>query len=338
MKPTESILLCKAALFLALIYVPPGYGQQAHPQGPQTTIRVKVDRVNVGVIVTDGAGKFVEGLRREDFHVFDNGAEQPLTNFAAVEEPAQVVLLIEAGPAVYLLENSHVLAAYGLLSGLGRDDRVAIVKYAEAPEGLLDFTLDKQAAAAALEQLRFNLGFGQLNLASSVSEALAWLTRIQGKRAIILLSTGVDTSPANQPAMVLEQLKTSDVRLFAVSLSGGLQSARPGKKKKTPTTDSVHTAQEFEQANELLRRMAEATGGRAYFPGNSKEFDAAYAEIAQLIRHEYSLAFAPPIRDGLVHSIEVRMEGLKIPSGNTRVPEYRLDYRRAYVAPPTGAR
>jgi Ca-activated chloride channel family protein len=329
----KSVLFWQTPLLLVLVYFLSGCGQTVQAQERQPTVRVQVDRVNVGVIVTDGTGKFVEGLHREDFHVFDNGVEQPLTDFAAIEEPAQALLLIEAGPAVYLLESGHVLAAYALLRGLSRDDRVAVVKYAEAPEALLDFTPDKQAAEAALEQLRFNLGFGQLNLTSSVSKVLEWLTHVQGKKTIILLSTGVDTSPSNQPAMALQQLKTGDVRLFAVSLAGGLQTARPTSKKKTPAKNSTQTVQQFEEANQLLGQMAEATGGRAYFPASAKAFDEAYAEIAQLIRHEYSLAFAPPIRDGLVHAIEVRTDALKIPTANTRAPSYRLDHRRAYLAP-----
>ncbi len=329
----KSVLFWQTPLLLVLVSFLSVYGQTACAQEQQPTVRVQVDRVNVGVIVTDGAGKFVEGLHREDFHIFDNQIEQPLTDFAAIEEPAQALLLIEAGPAVYLLESSHVLAAYALLRGLSPDDRVAVVKYAEAPQALLDFTPDKRAAEAALEQLRFNLGFGQLNLTSSVSKVLEWLAHVQGKKTIILLSTGVDTSPWNQPAMILQQLKTGDVRLFAVSLAGGLQTARPTNKKKNSATNSTQTAQQFEEANQLLQQMAEATGGRAYFPASAKAFDEAYAQVAQLIRHEYSLAFAPPIRDGLVHAIEVRIDALKIPAANARASSYRLDHRRAYVAP-----
>lgn len=329
--------LCNAAWFLILASVPPSYGQQAKPQEPQATIRVNVDRVNVGVIVTDGGGRFVEGLRREDFHVFDNGAEQPLTNFAAVEEPAQVLLLIEAGPAVYLLEGGHLQAANGLLSGLSAEDRVAVVRYDEAPRQILGFTPNKLTAAAAFSRLQYNLGFGALNLSSSVREVLGWLNNVQGKKTIVLLATGVDTTEPQQAAAAIQQLRISDVRILAVSLAMGLRDGRPAGKKKYRSPAPSPLTQEFEQANELLRRMADATGGRAYFPVNAKEFDAAYAEIAQLIRHEYSLAFAPPIHDGLVHSIEIRMEGLRIPSGNTRVPEYRLDYRRAYIAPAPGA-
>ena len=157
-------------------------------------IRVSVDRVSVGVLVTDPLGKFVEGLHRDNFHIFDNGVEQPITDFLDVEEPAQALVLIEAGPAVYLLEGSHLRAAQEFLSGLSADDRVAVVKYADAPQGLIDFTPNKQSIAAAFDDLGFNLGFGSLNLSASLSKVLDWLSSVRGKKTIVLLSTGVDTS------------------------------------------------------------------------------------------------------------------------------------------------
>ena len=325
-----------ALLFAAALCVCSFVEAQENPQHPEQTIRVGVDRVNVGVIVTDHNGHFVEGLRREDFRVFDNGIEQPLTGFAAVEEPAQVLLLIEAGPAVYLLEEGHLQAALALLNGLSSGDRVAVVKYADSPTALLDFTPDKQAAVAAFGQLRFNLGFGSLNLSASVSKVLEWLSSVQGKKTIVLLATGVDTSLLNESERVMQQLKVADVRLLAVSLTGNMQNLQPGNKKKSPATNSIKTAQEFEQANQLLKRMAESTGGRAYFPSSAKEFSSVYAEIAQLVRHEYSLAFAPPARDGLVHSIEVHVVAGQKPAANVPGSPYRVDHRQAYLAPPPG--
>jgi Ca-activated chloride channel homolog len=306
---------------------------KAQAQDARQPIRISVDRVDVGVIVTDASGKFVEGLRRDEFHVLDNGIEQPLTDFAAVEEPAQVLLLLEAGPAVYLLESSHLGAAYALFQGLSPADRVGIVKYAEAPRAVLDFTADKQAAAAALGQVQFNLGFGSLNLCSSLAKVLDWEAGVQGKKTIVLLSTGVDTSLANDSFRVVEQLKTSDVRLLIVSLAGGLQNVKPNNKKKRETAKSAEVAQELEEARQVLNRLAEASGGRAYFPLSAKEFSAVYAEIAQLVRHEYSLAFAPPLEDGLVHSIEVRAAPMRTSASSSVSIPYRIDHRRAYLAP-----
>jgi len=300
---------------------------------PQGAIRVSVDRVNVGVIVTDAQGHFVEGLHREDFLVLDNLAQQPLTDFSTVEEPAQVLLLIEAGPAVYLLEGGHLQAAYSLLNGLSAGDRVAVVKYADVPAAIIDFTADKLAAENALGELRFNLGFGSLNLSSSLSTVLDWLTKVKGKKTVVLLSTGVDTSPSNEWGALLQQLKTSDVRILAVSLMGELNNPQPNRKKKTPTNNFPSASLQFDEADQILKGIVEATGGRAYFPKSAKEFSAVYAEIAQLVRHEYSLAFAPPVRDGLVHSIQVRVDAPQTQTPNAQAAAYRIDHRQAYLAP-----
>jgi Ca-activated chloride channel family protein len=334
--------LARAALFfsISLSLVSPPFTRAQEPAAPASApIRVTVDRVNVGVIVTDPSGNFAEGLQREDFHVFNDGVEQPLTDFAAVEEPAQVLLLVEAGPAVYFLEASHLQAAHALLDGLSAGDQVAVVKYDEAAQVLLNFTANKQSAEAALAKVRFNLGFGNLNLSRSLAAVLDWLAKGQGKKTIVLLSTGVDTSPDNDAIAILERLKTTDVRLLAVSLSGELRNPPPrgkpnGKNKtKVPTEKSIAAEQGFAEADQLLKVMTEATGGRAYFPTSTKDFSSAFAEIAQLVRHEYSLAFAPPTHDGKLHAIEVRVSQAPTATPNTPSPAYRVDYRRAYLAP-----
>lgn len=321
--------------------------QNQKPQAPQhetsqaAPIRVSVARVNVGVVVTDSGGKFAQGLRRENFHVFDNGVEQPITDFLAVEEPAQTLMLIEAGPAVYLVEGGHLQAARAFLNGLSADDRVAVVKYADSAQGLIDFTADKQSAAAAFEDLSFNLGFGSLNLSSSLAKVLDWITGVQGKKTIVLLSTGVDTSPEKDIRDLLQRLRTSDVRILAVSLTGNLRT--PGTatgKKKAPSAKAAMTAEQFAEADMLLREIAEATGGQAYIPTNANELATIFAQVAQIVRHEFSLAFIPPVQDGAVHTLEVSLGADTANGGDAAraVPpetfsSYRVDYRRAYVAP-----
>jgi len=309
-------------LAVSLAFALPAKGGQENPQ-QQPAIRVTVDRVDVGVIVTDLHGQFVAGLHREDFHILDNGVDQPLTDFADVEAPAQVLVLIEAGPAVYLLESGHLQAAHVLLDGLAPDDRVSVVQYAEGPQVLLPFTTEKQAAAEALDQVRFNLGFATLNLSSSIAKVLEWLAPVPGKKSIVLLSTGLDTSPTKETASALRELATGDVLLMAVSLTGGLENAGSADKKKKGNAKSMQMDAQFAEVHQLLKDMAESTGGRAYFPSNSSELKAAFAEIAQIARHEYSLAYAPPVRDGQVHKIEVRVNG----TGR------HVNHRQAYVAP-----
>jgi len=338
---------CRAFLFIpcTLLLAPATFCQQ--PAQTPPNIHISVDRVNVGVVVTDSRGQFVSGLHREDFHLFDDGVEQPITDFFSVDEPAQVLLLIEAGPAVYLLQGGHLQAIHALLDGLSPGDRVAIARYNDAPELILDFTADKLTAPAALDQLRFNVGFGQLNLASSLAIALDSLAHIPGKKSLVLLSTGVDTSPPGAAQILLGRLKSTDVRILAISLGGELRGAdspekKHSKKDPPPSEKAQAAAEVFAQADEALKSIAEANGGRAYFPRASKDFAAIFKEVAQLVRHEYNLGFVPPVHDAKLHLLDVRVRAAgpanvnSTPNGSdpSTTAAYRIDHRQAYIAPP----
>ncbi len=299
--------------------------RQAQSQEPAPPIRVTVQRVNVGVTVTDSSGHFISGLRRQDFHLFDNGLEQPITDFLPIEEPAQLVLLIESGPAVALFSKSHLLAADALLASVSPTDSVAIASYSRSPQLLLDFTPNKAEARATLRDIHFGSGYADLNLSSSLAATIDWLAPLPGKKTIVLLSTGVDTSPIQNWQLIQQKLNTSDVRILAVSLAGDFR--KPAKRKKLSADEREDWAflkQVFGEADQWLRELSHSTGGRAYFPKNTQEFAHAYAEIAQVIRHEYSLAFAPPAADNQLHSLKVK----------AKHSWYKVDHRQAYLAPP----
>jgi VWFA-related protein len=298
---------------------------QSQPSAQTQTapIRVSVNRVNVPVTVTDSDGHLVNGLTREDFHVFDNGIEQAITDFAAVDQATKVVLLIESGPAVLFLAKDHVLAADAFLRTLPAADFVAITSYTRTPELVLNFTQNKTAAREALQELSFVNGFGDLNLSSSLATTIDWVAGVSGKKTIVLLSTGVDSSPPETWKSVEKKLQASDVRIFAVSLSSDIR--QPGKVKKLTPRDLSNRAEVsegFAAADQSLRELSDATGGRVYFPKDPADFARAYGEIAELVANEYSLAFAPTSLDGLVHTLKVKLKRVG----------YRVDHRQAYLA------
>jgi Ca-activated chloride channel homolog len=290
-------------------------------QGPP--LRVNVNRVNVGVTVSDEHGRFVHDLSPADFRIFDNGVEQPVADFLSVDQPAQILLLIEGGPSVLFFAKSHVLAADRMVASLAADDRVAIATYTKGPEGVMDFTTDKVEARRALGGISFAQGFGELNLFASVAASVDALARYPGKKAIVLLSTGVDTSPDVNWNALLEKLQTSDVGIIAVSLSADMR--KPVRKRKLTAKERADRAQleaGFAEGDRSLRELGKATGGRVYFVSGEKEFAATYAEIADRLRHEYSLAFVPPLLDGKVHSLRVEVKR----------PRVEVEHRPAYLA------
>ena len=310
---------------VAWAFLSPGGRAQEAPVAAGQAIKVNVARVNVGVVVTDEKGKFVEGLQRETFRVFDNGADQRITEFAPIEEPGQVLLLVEAGPAAYFLQGANLFAADAMLKGLSAGDRVAVARYTDTPLGIQDFTTDKAVVQAALSGIQFNLGFADLNLSSSLNGVLDWLERVPGKKTIVLISSGVDTSPPTAVAALQARLQTGDVRILCISTSGPLRNGKQGGKAKIQRTQD-----EFAAADRRLQALAELTGGRAYFPMNGKAFQETYREVAEIVRHEYSLAFALPAADGALHRIEVKVDR---PGAGGKAAPYRVDHRKGYQAP-----
>jgi Ca-activated chloride channel homolog len=299
-----------------------------------STIRVNVDRINVGVTVTDSHGHSVAGLRREDFRIFDNGVEQAISGFVPCEDPARLVFLIESSSADYLLVKlgkSPFLGADNLLNNISAIDRVAIVTFSKGPRLALDFTPDKSEARRVLQEinsqfmgLRADAGSGRQDLSLSVAATIDWLASFPGSKIIVVLSTGIDTSPPESWQLVQQKLKTSDVRVLALSIFGDFRN--PAKHKKLSEddrADRTFVKEGITQSDEVLRQLAGASGGRAYFPKDAKAFSHTYGEIAQLVRGEYTLEFVPLAYDNQIHALKVKVKH----------SSYRADYRPAYLAP-----
>ena len=300
--------------------------------------------MNVDVSVTDAKGNFVAGLSRGQFHVFDEGAEQPITNFSSIDVPVQILLLVETSPAVYLIHREHLAAAYLLLDGLAPADAVALAGYDDALHPLLPFSTDKAGVARALGEVRYTLGSARLNLYQSLSRALDALAAMPGKRAIVLLSTGLDETAAgsdggsgeNDWENLAAQLRSRGVVVYPVALGGELRKpANGGAATLEPGTAAALVRTGFERADRALREMAQLTGGIASFPREASDFSRIYRRISSALRHEYSLGFVPPSHDGKVHHIEVKVldaRGRQLAPGTGR-SGYQLQARPEYVAP-----
>ncbi len=306
--------------------------QKPEPE-PARPLKAEVERVRVSVSVTDSHGNFVGNLQRENFRILDNGAEQPITNFAPVEAPAQALVVVETSPAVYLIHQQHLEAAYALLDGLASGDEVALATYDQLPHLILPFTQDKAALAHALLGLHYSLGMGDLRLHAALSSAVDWLAQAPGKKAIVLLSTGLDTTQPSDWDALLPKLRATEVTIYPVALGGKLREF----KKDAGASATEDSGLSFERANRELESLAEVTGGQAYFPRAAADFAKFYRQIAQALRHQYSLGFTPPARDGQLHSIEVQVLDdrgrLLAPAPKRAKSRLRIFARQGYLAP-----
>jgi VWFA-related protein len=331
--------MCVSALAL-----PVCHAQESGPPA-QRPLQTSAELVKVDASVLDKRGNFVGGLSQNEFRVLDRGAEQPIVAFAPVEAPAQVLVMLETSPAVYLIHNEHLAAAYALLDGLAPDDQVALVTYDQAPRALLAFTQQKPALLAALGRLQYTIGMGELNFYDSLSAALDWLAPMAGKRALVLLTTGLDSSPPARWDALVQKLRGSDVVIFPVALGGSLRGdankksnakrhALKSNEEETSASPEAGSATGFARADHALLSLATMTGGRAYFPASDKDFVPIYREIASALRHQYVLGIVPA-HDGQFHALTVEVLGTKGQSEKhpLKKAEYRILAREGYLAP-----
>jgi len=347
-------ILCGGILTLA--FASRGWTESAASILPQAPIQSVAALVIVEASVADGHGNFLGGLERSQFHVFDDGVEQPLTVFQTIQEPPEVCVLVETSPAVYLIQRQHLEAAYALLDGLPSDAQVALATYDTATRVVLPFTLNKTALLGTLNGLQYFLGMGDLNFYDAVNSTLSWLELRHSKQALLVLSTGLDTSAAVHWQALETRIETGYVPIFTVALGGELRDfkgkkakgAAGSKRKKDEGDDGPFesavpsaapqgapgTQPDFERASKALRAIADLSGGRAYFPASPKEFVRIYQEIALQLRNQYFLGYVPPVRDGKTHAIEVRVSNAqgKVIGASGANNGVRVFARQSYLA------
>lgn len=348
---TFTLILCSTGLSRPL--------RAQQPASPQSSIRSTAELVKIDVSVLDRHGDYIAGLTQNDFRVLDNSASAAITYFAPVEAPARVAVIVETSPAVYLIQNQHLAAAYALLQGLRSEDEIALIAYDASPRPLLSFTPDKSALVQALSQLQYSLGSAQLNLFDSVSTSLDWLAPALGKKAIVLLSTGLDSSPPAHWDALVSKLRANDVVIYPVALGGSLR--RPAKKSKqskskgsknseaastdASAADEGENPLSFQKADAALNSLAAITGGQAYFPNSAQDFARIYGEIAAALRHQYVLGITPA-HDGRFHSVSVEVldnataasasapaNALAAQPAAPAKPGLRIFHRQGYLAP-----
>lgn len=294
----------------------PAFGQSASSPRPERALKTTTELVKLDVTVLDTDGNFVDGLKEQNFHIFDRDAEQPILYFAPVTDAAKVVVVLETSPSVYLIKDEHIAAAYSLLKGLNADDEVALVTYSDVPRGVVPFTTNKVQLLAALGSAEYMIGSGALNLYYTVSDVVEGLARFPGKKAIVLLTTGLDSSPPSQWTDLTQKLRASDVVIFSVGLLGPVGNSTTDDQKRSKhvpgasafNSGDLRSDPTIEKADQDLTELATMTGGQAYFPASGSDFAPAYRQIAACLRNEYVIGIAPE-HDGQFHRLSVTVAG-----------------------------
>jgi VWFA-related protein len=277
---------------------------------PDYSIKVNVPLVNVDVMVTTKTGQFVPVLKRENFRLFEDGSQQQISDFNVTKAPITAVLLIEYGATNYGFMIQALQASYAFASTLQKQDWVAVSYYDMQPHILVDFTQDKRAVFGALNQLRIP-GFSETNEFDALYDTLDRLDRVEGKKYIILVSTGVDTFSKITLDTITKKIKdTKDVTIFPISVGWIIREMYEARGRAAPHGMGIPVGQmDYLQADNEMRTFAAITGGRAYFPRFEAEYGEDFQDIGNDIRNQYSLAYHPTNTklDGTYRKLKVQV-------------------------------
>lgn len=267
------------------------------------TLAVEVGLVNLDVVVTDNKGRFIPNLTAKNFRVYEDKVEQKISSFSPTSAPLTVVMLLEFGNTFAAYWDDVTQPAGAFIDTLRPGDWCAAVVYDLNPKILCDFTQDKNELMGSLRRLQIP-GFSETNLFDALRFTLDRMEELEGKKAILLVSTGIDTFSRLNLDGILRRLNRTDVTIYSMGLGeyGKLYLESHG-------AIGGLTELTFLQGENQLKTFASRTGGKAWFPRWPAEYPGIMQQVGIELRNQYNLAYAStnPNKDGKFRKIKVEI-------------------------------
>ncbi|MGH9520046.1 MAG: VWA domain-containing protein, partial [Terriglobales bacterium] len=280
-----------------------------NPAGtPNYTVRVNVPEVTVDVgVLIQKTGQFVPNLKPDNFHVYENGVAQKVIGFKRVEAPITALLLCEFSnnPYTYRFIYDMRNAAWSFAQQLRPQDYVALMTYDMKTTIWLDFTQDKRQILGAINSLVIP-GFSEYDMFDALTQAEDRLSRIPGRKYIILIGSGRNSFSRLTFDQMLKKVKsTPDITIYTISTGGAMRAMTEGM----PGMGNAIRDMDFLQADNEMRTFAKITGGMSFFPRFEGELPDDFGAINAAIRSKYQLVYQPSDvkQDGTYRKIRVEL-------------------------------
>jgi len=303
------------------------------------TLTVNTALVTVPVTVMDHNGKYVPNLQRRDFHVFENGVEQRIAYFAAVDQPFTVVLLIDTSGSTHFKMEEIQNAALSFVNQLKNEDRVMIMSFDDQIRTLCEPTSDRDTLIQAIRRTRTGGGTRLYDAVETVVQQK--LKSITGRKAVVLFTDGVDTTSRHASyKSTIKEVEESDAAVYSVAydtshdvMGGGMPGGGGGVILNLPFPGTRGSGGgypggvgsptgDYRRADEYLHEIALESGGEYYRGDTIVGLSAAFSELADELRRQYSIGYYPTAGDaGQRRDIKVRVNqpGLVVKSRDSYV-------------------
>ena len=265
------------------------------------TLSVEIELVNLDVVVTDKKGNFIPNLTAKNFRVFEDKVEQKISNFSPTTAGLTIVILVEFANTLAFWYDDVVTPTAGFIQLLRPDDWAALVAYDLRPEILSDFTQDKRELFAGLSRMRIP-GFSETNLFDALKDTLDRLEEVDGKKAVLLIGTGVDTFSKITFDTMLKRVNNTNAVIYCIGMMQFLREYMDARGYLAPEDRLTYL-----QADNQLNTFARRTGGKAWFPRFVGEYPNILQQVGIELRNQYSIGYqsSNPNKDGKFRKIKV---------------------------------
>jgi len=271
---------------------------------PPAAISVNVDMVSMQVLVSDSNGNVITGLRPENFTIYEDGVKQEITHFSPMEASITVVMLVEFSKRNELFLDDVYNAMYGFVGTLRPGDWTAVAGYDMRTTIFNDFTQNKMEIYNALRQFTFP-SWDESNISDAIIEMIDRTQEIEGKTAILLISSGLDTFSRHTYEQALNACKSSNASVYAIGIG---RFARDYLDARGYISQS--TNMDFLMGDNRLKSFADYTGGAAFFPRYSTELPSIFSNISTALRSQYSIGYVSTNtkKDGKFRNVKIEVK------------------------------
>ena len=306
-RPTAVVVVTFVTGLLALT----GLGAQE-----EAVFKAGVDLVDVAATVTDKHGRFIGGLTKDNFVVYEDGKPQEIVSFSSERVPVSLAMLLDVSGSMTeeQLTTARLAINHFVFNLLDKDDELFLMEFAGRGRILQQWTRDRESFSRALDQANHESltpngvvqsgAFPAGNYGTAVYDAVATSLRYAArgknqKKAVLVITDGIDTSSRRTIKQVQEAIRASEILVYALGVDGGSSGV-------WGSNGSVDTSG--------LRKLTDDTGGRTEVVKGFKNLERATGQLADEFNQQYVIGYAAPNRDGRWHSIkvEVRKKGAKV--------------------------
>lgn len=295
-------------------------------------IRIETSLVAFPVSVLDRDGRFISGLQKRDFQIFENGIEQKIDSFGSVEVPFTVVLLLDVSPSTQYKIDEIQNAAITFVNQLRRDDKVIVISFDERVRVLSRATNNRNDLRNAILRAQFGDG---TSLYEAVDTTInRQLRGIEGRKAVVLFTDGVDTTSRRATYQsTVRETEEVDALFYPIRYDtySGMNRGNSGGTMRYPRRgggnigiggilggilgsiiidDDINigggrsprgggsagsSRSEYETGRRYLEELARNSGGRIFEADTTYNLDAAFSGIAEELRRQYTIGYYPEV-------------------------------------------